>query len=105
MEGGQGPVMHDTRAEEPAGQLEEAPVPAEPALLKALDMLDKSQDEIKRLQEENKELASRAAYFQAKLQDAQERLLMLEAQPAEEEQEAEPEKPSRAWWRKLLRRS
>jgi hypothetical protein len=31
---------------------------------------------------------------------------MLEAQPAEEEQKAEPEpeKPSGSWWRRLLRR-
>lgn len=108
----QEPVKHDTGVEEPAeplkepaGQPEEAPAPSEPGLLKALDMLNKSQDEIKRLQEENKELASRAAYFQAKLQDAQERILMLEAQPAEEEQKAEPAKPSRSWWRKLIRRS
>jgi dsDNA-binding SOS-regulon protein len=106
-----------------AGQPQEAPAPdsdnvhirpAEPALLKALDIIETLQRENSRLeqeksklQEENRENYGRASFFQAKLQDAQERILMLEAQPAEEEAsepEAELEKPSGSWWRRLLRR-
>jgi excisionase family DNA binding protein len=120
QEGSQEPGKLDTEAgkldtEEPAGPSQEAPAPdlyniqaapAEPALLKALDMVDKLQDETKRLQEENKELYGRAAFYQAKLQDAEERLLMLEARPADEEQKAEPEAEAKklkgSWWRRLL---
>ncbi len=107
--------MLDTEAEEPARQPQEPPEslqasPAEPGLLKALELIETLQrehrQELERLQQENKELYGRASFFQAKLQDAQERILMLEAQPAEEEQKAEPEpeKPSGSWWRRLLRR-
>ncbi len=108
-EGSQEDGKLDMEAEEPASQPQEAP--AEPALLKALELIEMLQREhretVERLQEENKELYGRAAYFQAKLQDAQERILMLEARPTEEEQTAEPEpelkKPSRSWWRSFLR--
>ncbi len=131
-EGRQEPVMLDTQEEpaqtfdnvqgseaRPDSQPQEAPAPdsdnvtirpAEPALLKALELIETLQrehrQEIERLQHENTENYGRASFFQAKLQDAQERILMLEAQPAEEEQKAEPEpeKPSGSWWRRLLRR-
>ena len=116
QEARQEPVMLDTQ-EEPAGAAEEAAhfddnvtTSAEPGLLKALEVIETLQrehrQELERLQQENKELYGRASFFQAKLQDAQERILMLEAQPAEEEQKAEPEpeKPSGSWWRRLLRR-
>jgi len=123
-------VQLATEAEEPAhfdnnvtevadGQPQETPAPvtsdnvttsAEPALLKALELIETLQrehrQEIERLQHENTENYGRASFFQAKLQDAQERILMLEARPAEEEHKAEPEpeKPSGSWWRRLLRR-
>ncbi len=103
----QEPVKVDTGEEElEAEPVQEAPA-AELGLLKALELVDRLQRESTRLQGENKELYGRAAFFQAKLQAAEERILMLEAQPAEEEPaelEAEPEKPSGSWWRRLLRK-
>lgn len=119
---------HDTGAEttgeakEPSSKEEpEPPVSpgsnaAEPALLKALELIETLQrehrQEVEKLQQENKELYGRASFFQAKLQDAQERILMLEAKPVEEEQPAEPEKlleespekVSGSSWKGLLRK-
>jgi hypothetical protein len=106
--------IHSSEAR-PDSQPQEAPAPdlytiqaspAEPALLKALELIETLQrehrQELERLQHENTENYGRASFFQAKLQDAQERILMLEAQPAEE-QASEPEKPSRSWWRRVFR--
>ncbi len=93
----QAPVNIDTGAE-PA-----EPPAAKLGLLKALDMVEVLQRENTRLQEENKQLYGQAAFFQARLQAAEERILMLEARPAEEEQ-VELEKPSGSWWRWLFRR-
>jgi len=97
----QEPVNVDTGAE-PA-----EPPAAELGLLKALDMVEALQQENTRLQEENKQLYGQAAFYQAKLQAAEERILMLEARPVEEETEqseppAELEKPSGSWWRRFL---
>lgn len=115
---------HDTGAETP-GETKEpsskevleppfspAPHVAEPGLLRALELIETLQrehrQEVEKLQQERMELYGRASFFQAKLQDAQERILMLEAKPAEEEQPAEPEQPPEevtgSKWKGLLRK-
>jgi excisionase family DNA binding protein len=90
--------------EEPA-----APAAADAALLKSLDMVD-------RLQRENLELAGQVGFLQAKLQAAEQRILLLEAQSVEQPTEIEAEtKPGdtqapgqeetrrgRPWWRRLF---
>jgi excisionase family DNA binding protein len=93
----------------------EDPSPAaatEPGLLKALDIVD-------RLQRENLELAGQVGFLQAKLQVAEQRILLLEATPADELQ-VEPESGAghdvqateqlqppvtKPWWRRLFNRA
>ena len=83
----------------------------EQTLLKALEMIQTLQQETTHLQEENKQLYGQVAFYQARLQAAEERILMLEARSVEEEQkvglepvpQAEPEKPKASWWRRFLK--
>lgn len=97
-----------------------APVGWDPALLKVLDILERSNEqhaaqverlhsEQARLQEENKQLYGQVAMYQAQLAVAEERFRMLEARPAEQTETALASRPDpvardRTWWRRWLRR-
>jgi hypothetical protein len=65
------PAVHVDSIEEPSPA-----AVTEPALLKTLDLVD-------RLQRENLELAGQVGFLQAKLQAAEQRILLLEARPPE----------------------
>ena len=91
-------VQVDTPSTRHAGKVDGMPVrpagtPA-PELMKALEMVD-------RLQQDNQQLAGQVGFLQAKLQDAEEQIRLLTAPQGEPAPEAEPVKP-RPWWRRLL---
>ena len=70
--------------------------PASPELLKALDLVD-------RLQQDNQQLAGQVGFLQAKLQSAEEQIRLLSAPQDEPEPAAEPGPVQRApWWKRLL---
>ncbi len=81
--------------------LDEPPVHLDSAaLMKALEMVET-------LQQQNMQLSGQVGYLQAKLQDAEERIRLLEAPKNEPEQQpaddpAGEEQPS--WWQRLRRR-
>ncbi len=53
---------------------------------------------VEKLHDENRQLAGQVGFLQAKLQDAQERIKLLEAP-----REPEPETAAKApWWKRLL---
>jgi excisionase family DNA binding protein len=114
---------------EPSPQPTPEPEPAarpadDQALLKVLgiveqlnqqhsEMIERLQREQLRLQEENKQLFGQVAFFQARLEAAEEHVRMIEARPADHEPppvtnpvpSPEVARPPVAWWRRRLRRS
>jgi excisionase family DNA binding protein len=57
-------------------------------------------DELKRLHRENQQLAGQLGFTQAKLQEAEKTIALLQA--PKDEQPAEVEEKPRSWWRRLF---
>ncbi len=86
------PPLHPMAASSPAPQ-QEASVPRF-VVTELLEKLNRLEDAVERMHRENVELAGRVGFYQAKLQEAETKIALLEA-PQAVSQEAH----RRPWWR------
>jgi excisionase family DNA binding protein len=105
------PVQEQAHAPATGGQVN-THQDASDVALKALSVLEQVQRdhqvEVEQLRRDNQQLAGQVGFLQAKLQDAQERITMLEA-PKDEAPQAQPEPTpaaprKRPWWQLLFNR-
>ena len=92
------------RASDAARQAADMP-PGTPELMKMLEIVEEDRRLIDRLQRDNQQLAGQLGFVQAQLQQAQERIKLLEAPKDEPEpaREPEPTPVQRApWWKRLF---
>lgn len=68
-----------------------------PELLKALEMLEEERQRLDELQHRNEELIAAAAFWQAKAQEQERTIALLQA-PKDEPESAEERRP---WWRRV----
>lgn len=65
-----------------------------------LTQLEQSERERRRLHDENLELAGRIGFYQGKMQQVEQKLLLLEAPKQAEQPDSEPER--KPWWRRVF---
>jgi hypothetical protein len=92
-EDGRGP---DRTAGDDLGPTVESPPAESPALLKVLDLLEQERRRNVELERERGELFGRLGYFQAQLEEARERIKLLEAPTPKSEASSSSQ---RRWWR------
>lgn len=85
-------------AAEVSSDTRQAPADTDEGLEKALQLVEKVQQDYAAIHRENLELAARCGYLQARLEASEKQLLALSA-PAETEEERRRAVP---WWKRLL---